>query len=104
MSNLKNFFRPEFENSKPYHGFKELARGMHKIIRFKLVKNKFAKSEAEAGGSANPPASVIVELKNEVLFLPQHLARKFNNDPNIISQINESGITFYLYFAGKRHG
>lgn len=104
MSNLKDFFRPEFESSKPYHGFTELARGRHRIVRFKLVRNKFAKDEPEPDGSMSSPISVMVELEDEVLFLPAHLARKFQNDPNIVRQINESGITFYLYFAGKRNG
>lgn len=104
MSNLKSFFRPEFESSKPYHGFKELTRGKHRIIRFKIVRNKFAKEGLEADGSASSQWSVMAELENEVLFLPQHLARKFNNSAETVRAVNESGITFYLYFGGRRHG
>lgn len=105
MSNLKDFFKPEFESSKPYRGFKELAHGRHKIIRFKLVRNKFAAdAESEGSSSTSSPISVMVELEDEVLFLPQHLGRKFNNNPETVRQINESGITFYLYFAGKHNG
>lgn len=104
MSHLKKKFRPEFESSKPYHGFKELAHGKHRIVRFKLVKNRFAKNEAEADGTTSSPWSVMVELEDEVLFLPQHLARKFSNNADTVREINECGITFYLYFGGKRHG
>lgn len=104
MSHLKDFFRPEFESSKPYHGFRELARGKHRIVRFKLVRNKFAREESEASGSAVSPMAIMVELENEVLFLPKHLARKFAGNPDSVREINECGITFYLYFAGKRNG
>lgn len=104
MSQLKDFFRPEFESSKPYHGFKELSRGKHRILKFKLVRNKFAKEAASEGeATTSSQWSIMVELEDQVLFLPQHLARKFNNSPDTVRQINESGITFYLYFGGKRH-
>lgn len=103
MSSLKDFFKPEFESSKPYHGFKNLAHGKYKIVRFKLVNNKYPRDD-DASGSTNPSVAVMVELENEVLFLPQHLARKFNSNPDIVRQINDSGITFYLYFGGKHLG
>lgn len=60
--------------------------------------------EVELDGSLSSPVSVMVELENEVLFLPQYLARKFNTDTNTVREINESGITFYLYFKGRTNG
>lgn len=72
MSTLRDFFKSDFENPKPYKGFKNLSRGVYKIFKFKMVKNKFIKD-----GGDSSKFSVMVELENQVLFLPQHLAKKF---------------------------
>lgn len=42
---------------------------------------------------------VMKELENEVVFLPQHLTKKFQSDPNLIRTINESGMTHSLHLT-----
>lgn len=102
MSSLKDFFRPEFDSSKPYRGFTELPHGKYRIVRFKLVKNKFAKGDKGSEDSPRSSTAVMVELEDQVLFLPQHLARRFQENPGSMREINTSDITFYLYFGGMR--
>lgn len=80
MNDLRDLFKPEFESTKPYRGFKNLAQGRHKIIKFELVKNRFS-SDGEGQPSASARFCVMIELQDEVLFLPTHLAKKINNDP-----------------------
>lgn len=111
MSNLKDFFKPVFEDGKPYKGFKSLARGKHRIFLFKLVENNFNKNKKFKSNKnkreADPDVSnysILVELEKEVLFLPQHIGKKFKDDPEVVKAINESGIAYYLHFGGMRNG
>lgn len=84
----------EEKANKPYYGFAKLAKGHHKIESFRFVKNKFAKkSEKEA-------KTILVELKNQVIFLPQHFSVKLNQAD--ILELNSSAESIYLYFGGKQ--
>lgn len=82
--------------NKHYLGFTKLLIGFHNVLCFRVVKNKFGK---KTDGSNK---SILVELKNEVLFLPQYFWNKLNEDD--IRELN-SGIEVnnkvYLYFGGK---
>lgn len=81
---------------KEYKGFKFLDIGYHEIIKFRFVKNKFADSNGESN------RTLLVELKDEVLFLPQYFADIFNDDDSKIEQLNNDGIKKFLYFGGAR--
>lgn len=55
----------QLDQVEPYNGFVKLAIGYHSIERFREVKNRFVKKEGAPG------KTILVELKNEVVFLPQ---------------------------------
>lgn len=78
---------------KPYYGFTKLSIGFHKIISFRLVKNKFAKKGEKQS------KSIVVELQNEILFLPQYFSENLSEDE--INGLNECDESVYLYFGGK---
>lgn len=85
MNVLKKLNQPL--SSKPYNGFKNLDIGYHKIMCFR-------ESVGKAYGR-----SVIVELKDEIVFMPAYLADKLDADD--ISDLNNCEETMYLYFGGK---
>lgn len=75
---------------KPYNGFKKLTIGYHKILRFRVVSSKFATS------------SVLVELKKEVIFLPNYFTYDLTEEElkELTSPIVDE--CYYLYFGGER--
>lgn len=82
--------------NKPYHGFAKLAIGYHEIRCFRSVKNKFGKK----GTSGK---SILVELADQILFLPQYFWQKLNeNDLQELNTSIEEGEYIYLYFGGKQ--
>lgn len=83
--------------NKPYNGFSKLPHGYHKIVGFKLTKNKYAADDDQGNKK-----SILVELKNEILFLPQYFTESISEDD--INDINSSNEILYLYFGGKREG
>lgn len=85
--------------SKPYNGFSNLEHGFYKIEKFRLVKNKMYKADAEI---PKLKRILLVELEEEVLFLPEYFAVNFNDDEAKVEELNNDGITKYLYFGGKR--
>lgn len=76
--------------SKPYYGLSKMDKGYYKICSFRTVKNRYADGET----------CVLVELINEVIFLPKYLAADLNEED--ITSLNTDGVTKYLYFGGKR--
>lgn len=80
-------------NPKPYNGFAQLSIGFHKIISFRMVKNKFAKK------GEKPSKTLVVELQKEILFLPQYFSENLSEDD--INELNESDESVYLYFGGR---
>lgn len=84
-------------SAKPYIGFSKLRHGYHKIKNFRTVKNKFYK-KSEGGHSK----TILVELKNEVLFLPQYFWDRINEtDLDNLNARIRSKKKVYLDFAGK---
>lgn len=82
--------------NKPYFGFVKLSVGYQKIVCFRFVKNKFGKKN---DGSSK---SILVELNNEVLFLPQYFNHKINeSDLNELNSCIEKKINVYIYFGGR---
>lgn len=91
LNKLKNI-----QPNKPYHSFARLSEGYHKIYSFKIVKNKFGKKTDGCG------KSILVELKEEVLFLPQYFLQKLDEED--IRELNtsiDSGEIIYLFFGGR---
>lgn len=83
--------------NKPYHGFAKLSIGYHVITNFRFVKNKFGKKNDGSG------KSILVELKNEVLFLPQYFCQKLNESDikELNSVIETDGDDVFIYFGGR---
>lgn len=83
--------------NKPYYGFTKLAVGFHEVIVFRVVKNKFGKK----GEGSNK--TILVELADQVLFLPQYFWQRLNEDD--IRELNteiEKNKKIYVYFGGKQ--
>lgn len=79
--------------NKAYLGFAKLAIGYHKILCFRSAKNKFGKKGEK---------SILIELDDQVLFLPQHFSTKINDDD--IRELNasiEKNSAVYVYFGGR---
>lgn len=86
----------EVAPNKPYLGFAKLSLGFHQIFNFRSVKNKFGK---KGEGSAK---SIMVELDEQVLFLPQYFSQKINEED--MSELNagiEKNESVYIYFGGR---
>lgn len=78
---------------KPYLGFKKLKEGFHEIQQFRTVKTKFVKKGEK---------SILVELKEQVLFLPQYFRSTLTDED--LQELNariENKEKVYLFFGGK---
>lgn len=85
----------KIEESKPYFGFTKLNKGFHQIVLFRTVKNKFDKKKEET-------KSILVELENQVVFLPQYYRHKISDSDIIeLNSSIEAGEDMYLHFEGK---
>lgn len=99
MSAMDLLSGPVDTESKPYFGFSRLAIGYHEIIKFRFVMNKMYRADAEKPGLKR---TILVELADQVLFLPEYFARKFEDDDDKITELNSDGIKKYMFFGGKR--
>lgn len=79
--------------SKPYYGFGKLSIGYYEIESFRLVRNKF-KNDGLRG------KTILVELKNQVIFLPEYFMEEFSEDD--VLELNRDGQKKFLYFGGRR--
>lgn len=80
-------------SAKPYYGFTKLTIGYYEIKNFKLVKNKF-------GQKGSNEKTLLIELDDQVLFLPRYFAENIN-EKDVIS-LNTDDETKYLHFGGQR--
>lgn len=85
MDVLKKLANTEFV--KPYYGFTKLSHGYHKIESFR------------SSSKGNYGKGVIVELKSEIIFLPQYLVEKLSEKD--IEKLNACEESLYLYFGGR---
>lgn len=87
----------ELVPNKPYLGFAKLSPGYHKILCFRSVKNKYGK---KGDGSKN---SILIELDDQVLFLPQYFNQKITGEDDIrrLNTAIEKNETIYVYFGGR---
>lgn len=89
-------------SSKEYNGFSKLDTGYHEIELFRLVKNKMYNENNEDHVKNRLKRVLLVELKDEILFLPEYFAVGLNDDDAKVEELNNDGIKKYLYFGGKR--
>lgn len=84
------------EPSKPYRGFPALTKGYHQILQFRSVKNNFAKKSEHK-------KTILVELEDQVLFLPAYFWQKINEKDIVdLNCMISKGEFIYLYFGGKQ--
>lgn len=51
-------------------------------------------------GKKNAKKSLLVELDDQVLFMPTYISKQFENKEEKIDEINDGEIK-YMYFGGK---
>lgn len=102
MSSALNLLTSYGGPSKPYIGFSKLQHGYFEIERFRFVKNKMYNENNEDHVQKKLKRILLVELSDQVLFLPEYFAAGLNDDDAKIDELNNDGITKYLYFGGKR--
>ncbi|XP_031626920.1 uncharacterized protein LOC116343151 [Contarinia nasturtii] len=84
--------------TKAYNGFSKLPHGYHKIYKFKLANNKqFNPKEKKTAKKV-----LLVELKDEVLFLPEYFALAIKEDERKVFDLNNDGVEKFLFFGGAR--
>lgn len=71
---------------KPYHGLTRLKHGYHEVHSFRETHGRYGRG-------------VIAELKNEVIFLPQYMVEKIDQED--IRELNDSTEKLFLFFGGK---
>lgn len=76
----------EAASGKPYHGFAKLKTGYHEVLFFRISVGKYGRS-------------VVAELENEVIFLPQFISEKITESD--IDDLNTSKEKLFLFFGGK---
>lgn len=92
-----DLFNP-YAFSKPYKGFKYLPIGHHEIISFKFIRNRYFNQD----DISSLRRTLMVELHDQLLFLPAYMALNFNDDDTLVTGLNTDGIKRYLYFGGSR--
>lgn len=86
----------EIVPNKVYLGFAKLSLDYHQILAFRTVKNKYGKKN---DGSAK---SIMIELEDQVLFLPQYFKQKITDEDIIeLNTSIENKKSVYLYFGGR---
>lgn len=98
MASALDLLRSFGEHGKPYFGFSDLRKGNHEILQFKLVKNVHYNKKNEK----SLKRVILVELKDQVLFLPEYFAQKFKDNPKKIDELNRDGVKKFLFFGGSR--
>lgn len=84
---------------KPYFGFTKLIPGYYEIVNFRLVKNKMYKADSE---KPMLKRTLLIELIDQVLFMPEYITRKFEDDESKVQELNTDGMRKFLHFGGKR--
>lgn len=71
---------------KPYHGLPKLKLGYHAIHSFRESNGRYGRG-------------IIAELKNEIIFLPQYMVEKLDQED--IRELNDSDEKLFLFFGGR---
>lgn len=100
MMDLLQAATGESSGNKPYLGFEKLSHGNHEIVKFRLVRSTFCKLDPE--NKPIPRKCLLVELEDQVLFLPEYISKEFENREDKVAELNEDGIKKFLFFGGRR--
>lgn len=73
-------------DDKPYHGLPTLKQGYHEVFSFRESNGRYGRS-------------VIAELKNEIIYLPQYMVEKIDQDD--IRELNDSSEKLFIFFGGR---
>lgn len=87
---------------KPYFGFSTLPHGYHEILNFRFMNNKNYKPDENDEKKKSAKRILVVELKDQILFLPEYFALKLNDNDAELDEMNNDGEKKFLYFGGKR--
>lgn len=98
MSALSLLQACQDSEQKPYKGFSQLPIGNHEIVKFRFVANEMYNKKKEN----SLKRVILIELADEVLFLPEYFAVGLNDDSSKIDELNKDGIKKFLCFGGKR--
>lgn len=88
----------EERQSKPYFGFSKLKVGYYECVAFRIVNNKQYKPDAENPGLKQ---TLLVELKDQVLFMPKHISAKFIDNQQNFEALTSSTEKIFLFFGGS---
>lgn len=89
----------ELSPDKPYIGFTHLSIGYHRALSFRKIKSKFEKKD----DNGEPLKSILVELRNQVLFLPRYFLGVLNDaDIDELNANIENKKPVYIYFGGSK--
>lgn len=100
MSSALDLLQSSNNPLKPYKGFSQLEHGDHRIFSFRLVNNRHYK-EVDGTGF-NLKRVLLVELADQVLFLPEYFAAPFLDDEQKVAELNKDKKIKYLCFRGSR--
>lgn len=87
-----------FAPEKPYNGFDELPIGNYEILSFAFVRNQYY----DPDDKRSPPRIIMIELSDQILFLPPYMALKLRDDDEKLKSLNEDGVKRYLCYGGRR--
>lgn len=87
-----------YDTTKPCNSIKNLVEGSYEIIKFRLVCNNFYSPDREN----SPRRVILVELQNQVTFLPQYMATNFRDDDQLVDELNNDGKKRFLCIDGHR--
>lgn len=74
------------EDEKPYHGLPKLKNGYHEVYSFRESNGRYGRG-------------VIAELKNEIIFLPQYMVERMDQED--LRELNDSSERLFIFFGGK---
>lgn len=85
------------ESCKPYIGFDKLNIGYYKIEKFRLVNNQYFDCRKPDSG---PEKTLLVELEDQVLFMPSAISKLFAGKEEKIDELNKSDRQLFLFYGG----
>lgn len=98
MSSALSLLQSASSPNKPYHGFSKLQIGTYEIYHFRLVPNKLYNSKEKK----SLKKVLLIELKEQVLFLPDYFAASIREDEKKVNELNTDGVRKFLCFGGAR--
>lgn len=75
-----------YGDDKPYLGLPQLKQGYHEVYSFRESTGRYGRS-------------VIAELKDEIIYLPQYMGEKLDQED--IRELNDSTEKLFLFFGGR---